>query len=58
MPPPRTALLQSSGTLGSVEADPAVLDPAAARAAAAGAGLPATSELNPADRRPALHGAP
>ncbi|QDY75839.1 carbon-nitrogen hydrolase family protein [Streptomyces qinzhouensis] len=45
MPPLRTALLQSSGTLGSVEANLAALDTAAARAAAAGARLLVTSEL-------------
>ncbi|MGW1280609.1 carbon-nitrogen hydrolase family protein [Streptomyces tsukubensis] len=45
MPPLRTALLQSSGTLGSVEANLAELDAAAARAAAAGARLLVTSEL-------------
>ncbi|WP_435897412.1 hypothetical protein [Streptomyces tsukubensis] len=63
MPPLRTALPQSSGTLGSVEANPAEPDAAAARASAAGARLPVMSELFPAgyaigDRRPGLHGAP
>ncbi|MFG2333876.1 carbon-nitrogen hydrolase family protein [Streptomyces sp. NPDC048604] len=45
MPPLRTALLQSSGVPGDVPANLALLGEAAARAAAAGAGLLITSEL-------------
>ncbi|MEU1121798.1 MULTISPECIES: carbon-nitrogen hydrolase family protein [unclassified Streptomyces] len=45
MPALRTALLQSSGRLGSVDANLASLDGAAARAAAAGAGLLVAPEL-------------
>ncbi len=45
MPPLRTALLQSSGRPGSVEANLKVLDEAAGRAAAAGAGLLVCPEM-------------
>ncbi|MEU8957082.1 carbon-nitrogen hydrolase family protein [Streptomyces sp. NPDC048518] len=45
MPALRTALLQSSGRLGSVDANLASLDGAAQRAAAAGAGLLVAPEL-------------
>ncbi|KQX48026.1 MULTISPECIES: carbon-nitrogen hydrolase family protein [unclassified Streptomyces] len=45
MPALRTALLQSSGELGDVAANLKVLDEAAARAAAAGAGLLLAPEL-------------
>lgn len=45
MPALRTALLQSSGRLGSVDENLASLDGAAARAAAAGAGLLVAPEL-------------
>ncbi|MEU3129659.1 carbon-nitrogen hydrolase family protein [Streptomyces sp. NPDC052071] len=45
MPPLRTALLQSSGRPGSVDANLAALDGAAARAAAAGARLLVCPEL-------------
>lgn len=45
MPALRTALLQSSGQLGSVAENLAALDEAAARAAAAGAGLLVAPEL-------------
>ncbi|MFF9686565.1 carbon-nitrogen hydrolase family protein [Streptomyces sp. NPDC014623] len=45
MPPLRTALLQSSGRAGSVAANLATLDEAAARAAAAGARLLVCPEL-------------
>ncbi|MFJ8695550.1 carbon-nitrogen hydrolase family protein [Streptomyces roseolilacinus] len=45
MPPLRTALLQSSGRLGDVTANLRALDEAAARAAAAGAGLLVAPEL-------------
>ncbi|WP_418955959.1 carbon-nitrogen hydrolase family protein [Streptomyces tritici] len=45
MTPLRTALLQSSGVPGDVPANLALLDEAAGRAAAAGAGLLITSEL-------------
>uniref|UniRef100_A0AAU3H4J0 Carbon-nitrogen hydrolase family protein n=1 Tax=Streptomyces sp. NBC_01401 TaxID=2903854 RepID=A0AAU3H4J0_9ACTN len=45
MPPLRTALLQSSGRVGSVDDNLATLDAAAARAAAAGARLLVSPEL-------------
>ncbi|MEW2388189.1 carbon-nitrogen hydrolase family protein [Streptomyces venezuelae] len=45
MPALRTALLQSSGQLGSVDANLAALEAAAGRAAAAGAGLLVAPEL-------------
>ncbi|MFE0105987.1 carbon-nitrogen hydrolase family protein [Streptomyces sp. NPDC059009] len=45
MPPLRTALLQSSGRPGSVAANLKVLDEAAARAAATGAGLLVAPEM-------------
>ncbi|GAA0620310.1 carbon-nitrogen hydrolase family protein [Streptomyces crystallinus] len=45
MPPLRTALLQSSGRPGDVAANLKVLDEAAARAAATGAGLLVTAEM-------------
>ncbi|MCK8681454.1 carbon-nitrogen hydrolase family protein [Streptomyces lichenis] len=45
MPPLRTALLQSSGRLGDVAANLKVLDQAAARAAATGAGLLVAPEM-------------
>ncbi len=45
MPPLRTALLQSSGRPGSVDANLKVLDEAAGRAAAAGAGLLVCPEM-------------
>ncbi|CAL9283471.1 carbon-nitrogen hydrolase family protein [Streptomyces sp. SudanB25_2051] len=45
MPPLRTALLQSSGQLGDVAANLKILDEAAARAAAGGAGLLVAPEL-------------
>ncbi|MEU7514572.1 nitrilase-related carbon-nitrogen hydrolase, partial [Streptomyces sp. NPDC042898] len=45
MPALRTALLQSSGELGDVAANLKVLDEAAARAAAAGAGVLLAPEL-------------
>ncbi|MEU6486014.1 carbon-nitrogen hydrolase family protein [Streptomyces sp. NPDC046887] len=45
MPPLRTALLQSSGQLGDVAANLKVLDQAAARAAATGAGLLVAPEM-------------
>ncbi|MBH0242985.1 hypothetical protein I3W98_09390, partial [Streptomyces cavourensis] len=45
MPPLRTALLQSSGRPGAVEANLKTLDEAAARAAAAGARLLVAPEL-------------
>ncbi|MCH0543162.1 carbon-nitrogen hydrolase family protein [Streptomyces sp. MUM 203J] len=45
MPPLRTALLQSSGQLGDVAANLKVLDGAAARAAATGAGLLVAPEM-------------
>ncbi|WP_329127598.1 carbon-nitrogen hydrolase family protein [Streptomyces sp. NBC_01465] len=45
MPPLRTALLQSSGRPGAVEDNLAVLDDAAGRAAAAGAGLLVCPEM-------------
>ncbi|GAA4927977.1 carbon-nitrogen hydrolase family protein [Streptomyces coeruleoprunus] len=45
MPPLRTALLQSSGQLGDVAANLKVLDEAAARAAATGAGLLVAPEM-------------
>ncbi|MCQ0021922.1 carbon-nitrogen hydrolase family protein [Streptomyces somaliensis DSM 40738] len=45
MPPLRTALLQSSGQLGDAAANLRALDGAAARAAAAGAGLLVAPEL-------------
>ncbi|MEV0092766.1 carbon-nitrogen hydrolase family protein [Streptomyces sp. NPDC050738] len=45
MPPLRTALLQSSGRPGSVEENLRVLDDAAGRAAAAGAGLLVCPEM-------------
>ncbi|OEJ97112.1 carbon-nitrogen hydrolase family protein [Streptomyces thermolilacinus] len=45
MPPLRTALLQSSGQLGDVAANLKILEEAAARAAASGAGLLVAPEL-------------
>ncbi|MFF8387598.1 carbon-nitrogen hydrolase family protein [Streptomyces kanasensis] len=45
MPPLRTALLQSSGQLGDVAANLTLLDGAAARAAATGAGLLVAPEM-------------